>query len=211
MLGKNAAQLDTWLKEGRHRIGEVWIGQDATGYVLRHFMDEAIADLPVSDDPEKALEIAKYDCQGKYRPLRTAPTLRRGWMLRLGTLDAVVRALDYFYPAMLGIARAFALGEGRPVNFRDTLNRQTGMYRVAGKITPDQANGLIGEVCALDKCAKIIPWQIEADFAIGSVPSEKIDLASAWQREGGSQIPMPCEECCNILVAAARETVKRSG
>ncbi len=211
MLGKNASQLAEWLGQGRNRIGEVWIGKEDGSHVLRHVLDEESNGLEVGGDPEKALEWSKYDAQGKYRPLRTAPTLRRGWMLRLATLDEVVRALDYFYPAMLGIARAFAAGEGRPVNLRDTLNRQTGMYRVAGKITREQADGLIGEACALGQCTKVIPWRIEADFPIGSLPQEKTDLADAWQREGGTTIPMPCEECCNILVAAARETVKKSG
>ena len=48
--------------------------------------------------PEDAIEIAKHDDAGNYRPLKTAPNLRHGWRLELETLEDLRRALDYFYP-----------------------------------------------------------------------------------------------------------------
>ena len=161
------------------------------------------------DQPEDAIEIGKLDAAGKYRPLRTAPTLKQGWRMTLSTLDDVIRALDFFYPAMLGTAWAFEKNEGHPVDLRDTVNRQTGMYRITGKITNAQADTLIGEVCPPEKCLKTILWQIEPGVPITTLPREKLDRSLSALHSEGSFIPLPCEECCNILVAAARETVKK--
>ena len=71
------------------------------------------------------------------------------------------RALDYFYPAMLGVWLSHERGELRAVPLRETLDRQTGMYRVTQKITDDQAQEMIGGFCRTDGgCLKRILWPI---------------------------------------------------
>lgn len=208
---KLAAQLQRWLDAGRNHLGEIQIDRrDSPGFPfeLHHYLDDPRAALAEFHQPEDAIEIGKMDNAGRYRPLRSAPTLKRGWRLSLFSLDDVVRALDFFYPAMLGTASAFEKNQGRPVPLRDTLNRQTGMYRITAKITHPQADALIGRVCPPEKCLKTITWEIEPGMSISALPSVKTDLSQSALHARGSFIPMPCEECCNILVAAARETVK---
>ena len=206
---KLADQLQRWLDEGKTHLGEIRITRREFSFELGHYRDDPAAKLTPFDQPEDAIEIGKLDAAGKYRPLRTAPTLKQGWRLTLSTLDDVIRALDFFYPAMLGTAWAFEKNEGRPVDLRETVNRQTGMYRITGKITNAQADTLIGEVCPPEKCLKTILWQIEPGVPISTLPRVKLDRSLSALHGEGSFIPLPCEECCNILVAAARETVKK--
>ncbi|HEX8371628.1 MAG TPA: DR2241 family protein [Chthoniobacterales bacterium] len=213
MSGILAEKLTQWLDQGRCFLGEVQISRTEASFELRHHRDEASEALKHYHSAEDAIELGKYDPVGRYRPLRTAPNLQQGWLLSLADIHEVVRALDFFYPAMLGTARAFEENRGAPTNLRDTLNRQTGMYRVAGKITNAQADALIGEVCHPSRCIKTITWQIESAFPVSAVPAAKLDLRQDLldrPSARGGFIPLPCEECCNILVAAARETVKKA-
>ncbi len=209
MSGSLAEKLLTWLNEGRAFLGEIRITRDGNVFELRHHLDADLAELKKYTTPEDAIDLGKYDAAGKYRPLRTAPTLQRGWLLTLPDARETVRALEFFYPAMLGTARAFEENRGLPVNLRDTVSRQTGMYRVTGLIENPEADELIGELCAATNCLKTITWKIEADFPIHSLPSGKTNLSHDLLERGQGFIPLPCEECCNLLVAAAREKVKK--
>jgi len=69
-----------------------------------------------------------YADSGEFRPLKTAPNLRRGWRLNVANLEELRRSLDYFYPAMLGVRSSYAHGSLPTVPLRKTLARQTGMY-----------------------------------------------------------------------------------
>ena len=207
---KLAAQLEQWLNEGREYFGEIRICRDQFRFELHHYLDENTSGLVTYHQPEDAIAIGKRDAPGNYRPLRSAPTLQRGWRLCLSNMDDVVRAVDFFYPAMLGTASAFSENQGAPVNLRDTFNRQSGMYRITGKITNVQADQLVGEICPPSRCLKTITWKIDAEIPVTSVPVAKMDLSQDLLHRDAGFIPLPCEECCNILVAAARETVKKS-
>ena len=54
---------------------------------LLHRDDESLDQLQTYQDAENAIEIAKYDDAGNYRPLKTAPNLRHGWRLELATVE----------------------------------------------------------------------------------------------------------------------------
>lgn len=192
-------------------FGEVFFTRTADGYEVRHYLDDVPADRELFTEPEAAIEIAKYDAAGNYRALKSAPTLRRGWELWLPDAASLRLALDFLYPAMPGTWLAREMGKSRPVNLRQTLDRQTGMYRIAAKISDAQADVLIGEVCpSRGKCLKTILWRIDADTPIRSLPPGKFDPGGDLLDRGGAFIPLLCEEPCNILVAAAREVVKTS-
>src|SRR5206468_2838964 len=96
---------------------------------------------------EDAIEIAKYDDAGNYRPLKTAPNLRHGWRLELDTLEELRRALDYFYAGRLAVFAAWKSGKLQTTPLRETLNRQSGMYRIAAKISDTQIDNLVSDFC----------------------------------------------------------------
>jgi hypothetical protein len=114
---------------------------------------------------------ARYDDAGNFRPLKTAPNLRRGWQLVLRQPTDVRLALEYFYPGRLAALAALKNGKLVTTPFRDTLARQTGMYRVAAKISDEQSDALIGNFCRSDGgCLRTILWKRDA---VGTVPSTK--------------------------------------
>ena len=206
---------------GPIRMGQIVCVRLPDGYELRHRDDAARPDgeLALHDDPEDAAQLALYDDAGAYRPLKTAPNLRHGWRLVVPDEAALRLALDGFYPARLGAWRAFEAGTLRATPLRETLGRQTGMYRVTGKLTDEQADALVGRFCRSDGgCLRTILWRRDAAGTAPSslLPPEKYDPAhdqtgqgvAADRGEQGGFVPLLCQEACNLLVAEARAVVK---
>jgi len=82
---------------GTWRIGQVLIQKTRDGkFALSHRDDEDSDPGQVFWNPEDAAEIAKYDEEGKYRPLKTAPNLRRGWRLEIVDLTGLVSRAGLF-------------------------------------------------------------------------------------------------------------------
>ncbi len=79
------------LDAGEWRIGQLLVRPDIS---LRHVEDASRNILEVFTHPADAREFAKYDDAGNYRPLKTAPNLRHGWLLALGSVDELRQALD---------------------------------------------------------------------------------------------------------------------
>ena len=193
------------------------VARRAGGWELRHWEDAASpeAELTTHQDPEEAAPLALYDDAGAYRPLKTAPNLRHGWRMVLPDERAVRLALDLFYPGKVGAWRLFREGRLRTTSLRETLNRQTGMYRVTGKLTEEQADALVGRFCRSDGgCLRTILWKRNAEGAVPStgLPPEKFDPAMDQTGQGGGKdggwMPLLCQEACNLLVAEARAVVK---
>src|SRR5437870_13769559 len=114
--------------------GQILVQETTTGhFVLSHRDDKSVDQLKVFRSAEDASKIAKHDDAGNYRPLKTAPNLRHGWRLELATLEELRRALDYFYPGRLAVFAAWKRGKLQSAHLRETLERQSGMYRVAAK------------------------------------------------------------------------------
>jgi hypothetical protein len=111
---------------------------------------------------------------------------------------------------------------------RETLHRQSGIYRIAAKISDAQIDDLVADFCrSKDGCLRTILWKRDQRGAIAStrLPQEKFDPtwdqvqtpveagASAFARATAGQtilatIPLLCQEPCNLLVAACRKVVK---
>lgn len=197
-------QLEEWLASGGCQAGEVLIQRTEEGFELRHRADEHAADLATHTGPEAARRLAVTDDAGQFRPLKTAPNLARGWRLLLQDLGELHRALDYFYPAMLGVWASHRAGELPIVPLRETLGRQTGMYRVTHKITDEQAQQMIGEFCqSATGCLKHLLWPVDPAQPIRTLPPEKLSAPPS-----SPTLPLLCQEACNLLVARAREVVK---
>lgn len=205
---RNVAEaLQTWLDAGGHEIGEIHLQSiDGGGWELRHRDDGGRENLAVQRGAEAARKLAHYTDTGDFRPLKTAPNLRHGWRLIVADLAELRRALDYFYPAMIGVWLSHTRGKLAPVPLRTTLERQTGMYRVTQKITDAEAQETVRDFCrSAGGCLKRILWPLAPGHPITTLPPEKF----ATDAEPG-ELPLLCHEACNLLVAKAREVVKRT-
>jgi len=207
-------------------FGQILIQETADErFILSHRDDDTPDQSETFRNAEYAIEIAKYDDAGNYRPLRTAPNLRHGWRLELDTFEEVKRALNYFYPARLAIFAAWKTGQLRTTALRETLARQSGMYRVAAKISDSQINDVVANFCRSDEgCLRTILWNRDERGTTAStdLPKEKFDPAfdqaeCCSRRPVGdarasdseaATVPLLCQEACNLLVAECRKVVK---
>ena len=210
-------------------FGQVLVEKTTTErFVLSHRDDKAADQLKIFRSAEDAIEIAKYDDVGNYRPLKTAPNLRHSWRLGLETLEDLRHALDYFYPGRLAVFAAWKSDKLKTTPLRETLDRQSGMYRVAAKISDLQIDDLVAGFCRSNGgCLRTILWKRDADGAMAStkLPKEKFDpaceKATAANPPGSSAfakatadkttpatVPLLCQEACNLLVAECRKVVK---
>lgn len=186
--------------EGRLLIGEILIGSD---YTLRHHEDEGRVGLNLYHDPEEARRLARFDAMGGFRCLRSAPTLRRGWMMQVGSLKSMILALDEFYPSALGLWLSAWRGTLAPTPLRETLGRQSGMFRVTQMLRDDQAAVLISSRCG-QGCLRTICWDPGDGVALDFFPTDRLrhDLLLP------GRIPLLCRETCNLLVSDARPIAK---
>jgi sirohydrochlorin cobaltochelatase len=202
--------LESLLAGDRAYIGQISIERSDRDFVLCHRDDLGRRDL--HDYPaENAREIARFDDAGNYRPLKTAPDLRHGWRLEIVDLTELRRALDYFYPGRLAMFAEWKENRLTTTTLRETLDRQSGMYRVAAKIPDEQINDLVGSFCRSDGgCLRTILWKRDERGAIPStkLPPNKFDASHDQTGHGESAIPLLCQEACNLLVAEARKVVK---
>jgi len=184
---------------------QVSVTVDADGnrsYDLRHAddADRPAAALTHYDDPLDARTIAKHDDRGRYRPLKTAPSLQDGWRFAdLGPAD-LVRTVDFFYPATVANWHREREGDLDVSHWRETMARQTGIYGVVQ--TWDRGEGhehvdWVAEACCDDsQCLKRREWEYD----------DETDLSV----DGGAGA-FPCREPCSLVVSAARRWTKLEG
>ncbi|MEP6602502.1 MAG: DR2241 family protein [Spartobacteria bacterium] len=192
------------LESGASGIGQIAISREQDRLVFTHRDDSKLSGLEIFANAEAAIAIAKFDDAGNYRPLKTAPNLRHGWRMELVDLSDTARALDYFYPGRLAGLLRWKRNELITTPLRETLDRQSGMYRVAAKISDEQIDDLVGSFCrTAGGCLRTILWKRDARGTIPStkLPPEKFDPRSA-------ALPLLCQEACNLLVNECRKVVK---
>jgi sirohydrochlorin cobaltochelatase len=200
------------LAKGLRCIGQIAIqsGNDG-GFTLRHREDAGRVDLASSSSADDAAALARFDDGGNYRPLKTAPNLRHGWELQLKNLAELRLALDLFYPGRLAAFFAFEKNDLAATSLRNTLERQTGMYRIAAQIRDEQADKLVGEFCRSDGgCLRTILWRRDAAGTVPSthLPVEKFHPPHDQTGRAEPVIPLLCQEACNLLIAKARNVVQ---
>jgi sirohydrochlorin cobaltochelatase len=187
------------------------------GFRLCHRDDSSVTEkVSVFRSPEDALEIAREDDEGNYRSLKTAPTLRHGWQLEVANETELHLALDLFYPGRLAVLKARDENRLQTTALRETLGRQTGMYRIAANISDEQLDCLIADFCRSDSgCLRTILWKRDNSGTIPStkLPPEKFDPGYDQAAAGGADpvavvVPLLCQEACNLFVAECRKVVK---
>ncbi len=200
------AALANWLQAGRDEIGEVAITSiPEGGYSLCHIADRGREDLEVHHQPADALFLSRNDATGAFRSLHTAPTLKRGWRLDIGTLGELRLALDFFYPAALGMAHSQEKGSLAAVPLRELLGRQTGMYKFTNTISDAQAHAMVGTCCADPNCLRRILWPLAAGQPLQGDAAKKTEPNHA-----PNAVPLLCIEACTHIVSAARKIAREN-
>ena len=195
-------------------IGQISVRRTGSSFTLCHWEDEGRNNLEVFRGSEEALAIARFDDAGDYRPLKTAPNLRHGWRLEVVDLGELRRALDYFYPGRLAMFAAWKANRLVTTPLRETLDRQSGIYRVAAKISDPQLDDVVANFCRSDGgCLRTILWTRDRSGAVPSakLPAEKFHPAHDQSGRGQRSIPLLCQEACGLLVNECRKAVKMEG
>ncbi len=175
-------------------FAQVLIRREGAGFELRHVTDrdcvpEALKLVTVSE----LRELAQYSASGAFRPLKSAPNLRRGWRVAASNSTELDAALGRLYPG--GIADWFAVPrqDATPItNYREFTERQTGMYRITTMLTDAQAADAIRAGCHRRFCLKRRLW---------TVAGLKPDAA-------GEKSILPCLEPCPVLLEFARTAMR---
>ncbi|WP_226005844.1 DR2241 family protein [Natrinema salinisoli] len=163
------------------RVYDLWHVDDA---------DSDIADLEVYDDPRDARDLATYDDDGRYRPLKTAPTLPAGWAFTGLSGADLVETVEFFYPATVANWHRELQGTLDVDHWLETAERQTGIYDVIDELPREAVEWMAEACCADSQCLRRREWQYEE--------GDELDA------DGGDG-PFPCREPCSLVVAAARK------
>ena len=209
-MKRNLTQaIEQWILDGARAIGQIVIQPLPEGaYELRHLEDAGSEDLQLHRGSAAARPISFFDDKGEYRRLKTAPTLRRGWRLTLENGSELRQALDHFYPAMTAVWFAHLQGDLNVLSLRETLGRQTGMYAAAKRLLDEEGQQAVGATCKGANCLKRTVWAFAPGQPLEQLPKTITTPDIRPVAGGGTEIPMLCQEACNILVPVLREVVK---
>jgi hypothetical protein len=177
-------------------IGQVLVRRSGAGFELRHASDrqsEPAALRLLSEDEIRPL--TQFDSNERFRPLKSAPNLRQGWRIAVRDERALGAALGFLYPGAAADWFA-ALSVSPPVtSYRQFTVRQTGMYRIAAKLSDASAAAVARTCCHKDFCLKRRLW------TVGGAASDKPD-------DSTEKSIIPCLEPCAILLESARKTAR---
>ena len=175
--------------EGR-KFGQVLVRcLSSGGYEMRHVGDADTTGLEAYGDPRAAREIAKLTEEGEYRPLKSSPNLRRGWILRVADVEGLAVAMNYLYPAGVVHWHLFREGNLKITNYRENASRQSGIYKRIRRLSDQGVQNAAKACCEDAVCLKRTLWDVDAKR-----PLE--------MNRGEGQIP--CPEPCSIFVSFAR-------
>ncbi len=174
-------------------FAQVLLRREGAGFTLRHVEDAQV--------PEAALRLMTVEelrdwvqtaVDGAFRPLKSAPNLRRGWHARSGDAAALGAALDRLYPGALADWFAARAPEPPVTSYREFTARQTGMYRIT-TLPDDVRAAQITRACCDERfCLKRRLW---------SVPGLAADAE-------GEKSLIPCLEPCAVLLEFGRKVVR---
>jgi hypothetical protein len=199
--GADTADVPTRYDELADGVSRPWgelelsvtLGDDGRRtYDVRHEDDAGVpvADLHSYEDPREARELVKYDEKERYRPLKTAPSLRDGWTFP--DLDAaeLVETVGFVYPATIANWHRECEGELDVSHWSETAQRQTGIYDIVDELDPEAVDRIAAACCVDSQCLKRREWEFDEDRDLDA--------------DGGDG-EFPCREPCSLVVAAARK------
>ncbi len=175
---------------GIWRMGDVAILPDLDA-VHWEDRDADFSSLRLLRSYDELCEWVLLDAQGRFRPLRAAPTLRRGWRFHADQVCDLDEALSYLYPAGMANYALQNWSELTVTPWLETAERQTGRFRVVRELGDDGVRELAAQVCDRG-CLKRRLWS-PCRQEVAPAPNE---------------IPLLCPEACNYFVSKAREKLK---
>ena len=174
-------------------FGQALARRAGRGFELRHVADrDAAAQSLQSLAVEELRGWAQFAQGGAFRPLKSAPNLRRGWRATAVDGTALGRCLHHLYPGAVADWHA-AQAQPPPVtSYREFAKRQTGMYRITAKLNDAAAGAVVRACCHPDSCLKRRLWTV-GQLKLDGVAEKSL---------------IPCLEPCAILVELARKAAR---
>lgn len=174
-------------------FAQVLISPREVAFELRHVRDLAETDSTLETIDVTALrELSNHTASGAFRPLKSAPNLRGGWRALAHSPEELEQALAQLYPGALADWFAAQQAPVPVTNYRDHVNRQTGMYRITQMLTDAQVRDVAHAACHRDFCLKQRLWSCNELSADGI----------------GEKSVIPCLEPCPILMEFARKAMR---
>lgn len=172
-------------------VGQVLLRWNSEGFAFCHVADCDASSLRVLL-VEQLRSLADFTEQKQYRPLKSAPTLPRGWSCLARNLEELDEALRHLYPG--AVADWFAAQQPAPpvTHYREFTARQTGMYRTTTLLTDAQVAQVARAGCHARFCLKRRLWTVDG------LPADA---------EDGKSI-IPCLEPCAVLLEFARASAR---
>ncbi len=174
-------------------LGEVLILRRGDGFELRHVADRATDGAGLREVAWSELrELARFSASGAFRPLKSSPNLRSGWICGVAETGELAAALNELYPGALADWQAVRSGTAGATSYREFTGRQTGMYRLTQKLDDDLVRAVTKVVCARENCLKRRLWEAPG------LAEDAEDAKSC----------IPCLEPCAPLLEFARTAMR---
>lgn len=174
-------------------FAQVLIRHQEHGYELRHVDDchrdsSSLRIIPL----DEVRRMVQFTAAGVFRPLKSAPNLQSNWRIIIHSPTELEATVNQLNPG--AIADWYAAQSATPpvTDFREFINRQTGMYQITQKLTDTQAVEVIKTGCHRTLCLKRRLWTVTG-------------LESDSKSEKSA---IPCLEPCAMLLEYARKAMR---
>ena len=173
-------------------LAQVSIRKSQGGFELRHVADAGMEELKDLPDVKALRDLAQFTETGAFRPLKSAPNLKRGWRMQVRDAAELGLALNFLYPGAVADWFAVRSGRGTPTHYREFTARQTGMYRITAMLPDAVASEATRACCDRKFCLKQRLWTVPG------LPADDVKSKSA----------IPCLEPCAIMLEFARKVMR---